>query len=228
VTVSFVPADLLQQPHANKDEKFLAALKVAETNFEDFLNLSGEKDIEELRTVFAYEIIALAKHLDVAGVEDLKPPFSKNDWIKFRASVQSAKIGAALHTSGSSAGQSQELISLTTKAESDLRLAVRKLYQLVDDCDLSEKKRKRVIAKLRELEDALGSERVDYLKILKTAAAAATIFGSTATGLANAPEAMQTIHQIVQIAGDLMEQAEDQQLLLPAPPKALPAPKNED
>lgn len=201
--------------------KFITLSRMADQKF-DQLGSRINADLDFLQYQYMTQLTALANSL---GIDGLAPtdtmPIGTVQWKQFRASVYTARTQAALLPSQSENGY-EARVELSSSSDSRIRHAINRLRDLINDADVGEKKRQRILSRLAELEKAVNEDRVSLGATLQVIAAVATIFGGTMSGLAKAPEAMSVIFEVVQLIGE--EQESRELLQIAAPQKLLPSP----
>jgi hypothetical protein len=224
VDVILEPSDILAM-RGTPSERFIRLSEKADQRLSELL---GDPDTDEdsLKYQYMTQLEAIADALNITGLSPSDTmPISDNRWKQFKASVHTARTNAALAAYQAQSG-ADEFVALSTSAEARIRDAIGRLRELINASDVGGKKKARLLRRLADLEREVNEERLSISKALQTMAIIATIFGGTATGLAKAPEAIETIYDVVQLLGQEQETREN--LMLPPPPKMLPPPEEDD
>lgn len=221
----FIPAQAYQELSEDPGQQFLELAAVAETNFNARLKSAQGAKADTLRKAYIGQLNAVSEELGF-GELPLPAPGIVNDveWSNFQGGLTAVKTKIRIR-SHKSAGPDSVLLSRIGKAR--IEQEIDRLRRIVDESDLSDKKKEALRTKLDELVEELHRQRLSFAKLAAIAAAIAAFLGGSTTTMANGPRAMETIVRILQYVGEEKQAEELEQARLAAPPKALPRPENE-
>jgi hypothetical protein len=227
----FIPSGSFADLPSEPDKRFLILSEIAEDNFNRMaLGVQNAMQLDDLRHRFMIQIDAMAKKLNLPGSPSItEGPPSNGEWNKFLGLLEGLKT--ALHLGPNVQAVDYE-IEISGASRRKILLEINKLKSIVTHSDLPSGERDRILAKLDSLISSIQNRRMSFKEFLTVTATIAGLCGGTASALANAPEAKETIVNILShLDGEI--DSEDDPLMLPPPVKALPSPggvvrKNED
>ncbi|MDW3183029.1 hypothetical protein [Roseobacter sp.] len=173
---------------------------------------------------------ASANELGLGAIGDFEPTNVSESFPHFRSQV--AAMAARLSIRETRA-KADDVLLISQPAQERLLDEISRLRGSVQEADLAQKKKQKILKLLSALEEEINEGRIEYSALMKTLAfCAAGILGTTSF-LADAPDAITTIIQIV----GLQKEVEDKKVetlqlpnepaipRLPSPPKRLPSPQ---
>ncbi len=170
----------------------------------DHQNGPAEEDLIEYCTI----LVSAAKSLGLADMDDVSVGEINQNFKYVRAQI----IGLATKLSvGMIPARAAYSVSLSAPNKVKIIREIERLRGVVENSDLYEKQKRKLQAKLDELNAIVVSNRVDYAKLMAIIAYfSAGVVNSTAF-LSDAPNAIATITSIVGMA---KEEEEDDNLLI--------------
>lgn len=196
------------------------------SNF-DLQNGFEESDLLEYVQVLS----ASAHELGLGAIGDFEPQDVHGSFPRFRSQV--AAMAARLSIRETVA-KSNSVLLVSQPVQERLRDEVSRLRASVQKADLEQKKKRKILVLLGALEKEIDEGRVEYSALVKTLAVCAAGVLGTTSFLADAPDAITTILQIVGLQKEAEEEKSEKLKLpdepaipqLPSPPKRLPSPKS--
>lgn len=175
---------------------------------------------------------AAADELDVGPLELLSPGKVREEFDHFRARVAALATRLSIRQITNS---SARYLHLSAPVQDRLLNEVDRLRDIVAKSNLNERKTDKLNSLLDKLTDEIKQERIDYKELMRTLAFCAAGLGGTTAFLADAPDAIATIAQVVGLQEEAAEEQEKVRLIaqepavpqLPSPPRRLGPPQDE-
>lgn len=178
------------------DLKFAEIVRICDDRLAEFINeySSGPSD-SILRMKYMSILSAAADELDIPGVAtDLSSQYSYEIFNKFTLAVHGAVTRIRLRNSSRESPYSVKL-SLRTKAL--IRHEIERIRTLVNEADILDQKRRRILDKLKELEDEIECRRTSFAKVM----GCLTMIGALGVGsvsfMADLPGAISAINTLI-------------------------------
>jgi hypothetical protein len=216
-----IPEEAYENLPQEPIEQFAVLVRVAEANLGRLLDQSNSGDYAtELRSQFMSTISGIADALGVEGLPSISNDLASYEkYQKFR--VYLAGIVARLRLQSNLVAKPFS-VQLGQVTRARIQRDINQLRVSIEDSDLPSAKKDALRNKLAELETELSKQRLSFARTMQITASIATILGSGATALANAPKAKETIVHIIQLIGEDKVKEEEERLRLMPPPKAIP------
>lgn len=201
---------------ADPAEKWLALEAACRRSLNELITHSSEASADRvLRLQYMNMVSSAAEELGVQGID---VPAVEGNFDSFLMAVTRTSTRLRLKSSGTNHAFS---VVIPRASKAKIFTQVERLRKLVDDSDLTDAQKKKVLAKLDELHDIVIAPRTDFAKLMAVVAFVATTLGGTTAFLADAPDALATITAFV---GEAKEMEEEEHRLLQAEREPLQIP----
>ncbi|RVE77732.1 hypothetical protein [Sinorhizobium meliloti] len=202
-----LPSDPLQ--------KFAALEEVCRRNMLEAISHETPQDFDALvRTSYMTIVAAAAEELGVDGVRYIDSFDNvQEDVQEFIRLVSGVVARIRLRKSS---GRDAFSVRLANRTRGIIENELARLRDSVSESDLDEVKKRNLLGKIEEFRTELHKERLGYGAALSTLAIIAAGLGGTTSFLADAPNAVTTI---IQLIGQDKEEEEAEILRLEGPPK---------
>ncbi|WP_157084730.1 hypothetical protein [Sphingomonas pituitosa] len=214
--------DLPSDPY----DRFVRLATVAQKNIARMLDDSQSNEFsDEVRSQFVSMISHIAEACDIEGLPLLDPENTTyRTYTVYRHHLAGIIAKARLKSPTLSRPYTVELGRIN---RARIAQEIDHLRRFVEDSDLDNKKKSKLIAKLDELDEELHRQRLGFARTMAIAASIMTIIGGGTAALANSPKAIEAITNIIAYIGEDKEAEEANRLRLSPPPKAIPDLRNQ-
>lgn len=226
--MSLIPDHAFHNLPKSPEEKILKLIEIAEFYYNKG-RVGLSRDLLPKQLDFANELGALARELGFGNFPILPPKHSEIQFSTFMAELSGFR--AVLRLRSATDGSNSNMlvgsdVSIGKASSLKIKLALDQIRVLVENSELPNSKKDSLIRKIDDLLAEVDRKKLSFVQVLTAMAAIASVCGGSTTALAYAPKAQETILNVLRWFDEEHEAAQEEQRLLSAPLKALPAPSN--
>lgn len=226
--MSLIPESAFHNLPRSPEAKILRLISVAEDNYNYSLSdLSTNLFHDQI--MFASELSALARELGIKNFPILPTKHTESQFSVFMAELSGFRSVLRLRSFDKNSNDDVLIgasVSIGRASSLKIKYALNDLRTLVENSELTASKKESLNKKIDDLLIEVDRKNLSFTHVLTVVAAIATVCGGSTAALANAPKAQETILNVLRWFDEEHEAAQEEQRLLSAPLKALPAPSN--
>lgn len=206
--------------------------EIARERLSQIVNTTDDQNYynSHIRSQYIGEIQGLATGLGIeihAAVSDVE---NSAEFDIFLRDISNLSVRLRLQ---SSLGNTTDELKLSHPTTMRIKHLLQKLKDEINQGDIDDRKKNRLLSKIQKLEEDLSANRTNLSAVMIVVATVVVAVGGGTEFLANVPDALKTIGQIIEHIGEESDKADDftesleaeqKRIRTPLPQPALPAP----
>jgi hypothetical protein len=225
-----IPESAYEEAQGTREQQFVHLARVARSSLDRFIERDRDvfseehRETEAIKSQFVGEMSGLAEELGIKPIVTAASGHG-DKYTAVQSTISNLIAKYRLRDRQANASSS---LRLSVKNKAWLRQELEHLIKYVEDADLPKWKRAALLDKLQEAVKALDRERLSYATVMAVLVPISAVFGTTMTGIAQAPKAIEAVHSIIARLGADHAANEEEQLRLEGPPRSLTGPDADD
>ncbi len=215
-----IPQDAYEQASGTREQQFVILAQAARESLDRYIIRDRDvfsqeySEVDSIKGQFVGEIEGLAEELGITDLLDSRV-MQAGRYAEVQGLVSKLIARYRLRERQSNAVSS---LRLSVKNKAWLRQELEHLKKFVIEADLPKWKRVSLTEKLNETIKALDRERLSYATVMAVIVPISAVFGTSMTGLAQSPKAIEAVHNIIARLGADHAANEEEQLRVEGPP----------